>query len=284
MDKFGTSLWNELVHSKTTETIEKIVKYTNKLLEDCINYYTQYYRNEDVAIKFKNRSNVEKLITEIQKVKNKIHVKPQGSEIDDAWGCIYTNDLYTIHLNFYNFFNGKVNASIYDTIVHEMGHIIDFQLRSMGERPSYMEGSVLRPINETDEYIVSREEDYARVQRLRNLLWLSPLADETELKTGLEELIRKGSFVFPNLSVEFSSDGTKMMLKASGNIRNLDLSHLSWVLGNLTVNGYLASDLGYLFAKYSQVINGVIHVDLTKIVKINKFFVDKGGSNSGNFA
>jgi hypothetical protein len=284
LDKFGTSLWNELVHSKTTETIEKIVKYTNRLLEECITYYISYYRNEDVAIKFKNRSNVEKLITEIQKVKNKIHVKPQGSDIDDAWGCIYTNDLYTIHLNYYNFFNGKINASIYDTIVHEMGHIIDFQLRSMGERPSYMEGSVLRPINETDQYIVSREEDYARVQRLRNLLWLSPLADETELKNGIQELVSKGKFVFPNLNVEFSSDNKLMILKASGNIRNLDLSHLSWVLGNLIVNDYLASDLGYLFAKYGQVVGGVIHVDLSKIVTINKFFVDKGGGDFGSFA
>ncbi len=282
MDQILKQLWNEYKHSPKQETIDKIVKHVDDLLSKCINYYTTYYQSEGVISKFLNKSNSEKLINEIKKVKNKINLRPQGSDIDDAWGCIYTNDLYTIHLNYFNFFNGRIDASIYDTIIHEMGHIIDFQLRNMNEKSSYMELGYLKPKTESDTYILSREEDYARVQRLRNILFLTPFATEHEVSMGIQTLIKDNMFYIPNLTISFSDDNTKMLLKGTSPIKVLELNQLSWVLGNLVINNYLASDLGYLFAKYGKVVNGVIEVDLVKISLINKNFVDLGKNSFDN--
>lgn len=283
MDQLSLQLWNEFKHKGSVDVITKIINHTDDLLDKCKTYYETYYQREDVKTKFLNKSNADRLISEIKKVKNRVNLKPQGSEIDDAWGCIFTNDLYTIHINYYNFFNGKVDASIYDTIVHEMGHIIDFQLRRMNERPSYMEVGFLKPKTESDKYIINREEDYARVQRLRNLLSLNPFATEQEISEGIKVLIKENKFSIPNLTVEFSQNYEKMLLKGSNPIKNLELNQLSWVLGNLVVNGVLSSDLGYLFAKYGQVVNGIIEVDLSKISKINKLFANKSDDGWGNF-
>jgi hypothetical protein len=283
LEQLSLQLWNEFKHNRGVESISKISNHTNDLLDKCKTYFETYYIREDVKTKFLNKSNADRLISEIKKVKSKVNLNPQGSDIDDAWGCIFTNDLYTIHINYYNFFNGKIDANIYDTIVHEMGHIIDFQLRRMNERPSYQEVGFLKPKTDSDKYIISREEDYARVQRLRNILFLPPFATEEEIVDGIKSLIKENKFYFPNLTVEFSEDKLKMLLKGSNPIKNLELNHLSWVLGNLVVNGYLASDLGYLFAKYGQVVQGVIEIDLSKISKINKLFANNSDGKFNNF-
>jgi hypothetical protein len=283
LEDIGLTLWNEHKHNPTNDSINRIIEFNNSELKRCVEWFSSYYTSDEVKKKFKNPDNIKRLIEEISKVKIKVNVSPQGGEIDDAWGAIYTNDLYTIHINFYNFFNGKINSSVYDTIVHEMGHIVDFQLRAFRENPSFMEPSSLRPISQSDMYIVSREEDYARVQRLRNLLFLSPFAEKDELVEGLKKLIDSNKMSIPNFEIEFSSDNTKMIVKHKQELKVLPLGHISWILGNIIINDYLASDLGYLFAKYSKVNNGKIEIDLTKIVRINKLFVNKGKNNLDNF-
>lgn len=272
MDQISKKLWDEYKHLPKQETLDKIVKHTDELLSKCVDYYVNYYQSEEVKKKFLNKSNSDRLVNEIKKVKNKVYIRPQGTDVDDSWGWIYTNDLYTIHLNYFNFFNGRLDANVYDTIVHEMGHIIDFQLRRMNERPSYYEVGYLKPKNDGDTYVINREEDYARVQRLRNILFLTPFATVEEISTGIDVLIKENKFYVPNLTITFSDDKSKMFFKGNNPIKNLELSQLAWVLGNLVVNNYLSSDLGYLFAKYGQVVNGLIEVDLMKISTINKNF------------
>jgi hypothetical protein len=283
LEDLGLKLWNEHKHNPTNDSKNRIIEFNNSELEKCVEWFSSYYTSDDVRKKFKNQNNIKKLIDEISKVKIKVNLGPQGSEIDDAWGAIYTNDLYTIHINFYNFFNGKINSSVYDTIVHEMGHIVDFQLRSFRETPSFFEMPTLRPLSDSDMYIVSREEDYARVQRLRHLLSLSAFAELDELVEGLKKLVESNKMSIPNFKINFSGDKTKMIVEHSQQLKVLPLNHISWLLGNIIINDYLASDLGYLFAKYSKVNKGKIEVDLVKIVRINKLFVNKGKNNFDNF-
>jgi hypothetical protein len=261
-------LWQDYTKNKIDDGI---VDYVNSELLTIINDYIQYYLQKDVLSKFKNKNNSNILIENIKKIKVVCFFNPQGNSADRAWGYIYTNDLYTVYLNIYNFFNGRVNASMKDTIIHEVGHLIDFQLRRLGEIPSYMENSVTKP-NINDEYIISKEEDYARVQRLRFTLSLSPLATLEELIEKLNNLVINKKIVVDELTISFSDK--YMILSFTRPIRNLNLSELSTVLGQTVIDNYLASDIGYLFAKYAFVKDGKIHIDLEKITKINKLFVN----------
>jgi hypothetical protein len=261
-------LWQEFI---TTKVDDKIEEYINSELNATIDRYSKYYSNNDVLSKFRNKNNSSILIENLKKIKVISYFTPQGNSADRAWGYIYTNNLYTVFLNVYNFFNGRLNASITDTIIHEIGHLIDFQLRRLGEIPSYMENSIINPsIN--DEYTISREEDYARVQRLRFTLELSPLATIEELKQKLSNLVTSNRIQIDELKIDFIDQ--YMVLSYIKPIRNLTLSELSSVLGQTVIDNYLASDIGYLFAKYSFVKEGKIYIDLDKISKINKLFVN----------
>jgi len=261
-------LWSEF---NATKISSNILEYINTELVNTINKYSEYYSNEDVLGKFRNKNNSNTLIDNLKRIKVISYFTPQGNSADRAWGYIYTNNLYTVFLNVYNFFNGRINASITDTIIHEIGHLIDFQLRRLGENPSYMENSLVNPTF-NDEYIISREEDYARVQRLRFVLELSPLATIEEVIEKLSNIASSNRLKVDELKITFSDK--YMILSFTRPIRNLTLSELSSVLGQTVIDNYLASDIGYLFAKYAFVKDGKIYVDLEKITKINKLFVN----------
>lgn len=278
------SLWSNYVATKSVEAEKAIVDYTDEQLKKSLDWFIQYYSDTEVHKKFKNKSNPVNLITGLKKIKVIVNVKPSGSEVDEAWGWIYTNNLYAIYINFYNFFNGRIDASVYETIVHEMGHLVDFQLRSLRESPSYMEGSVLSPKSRVDDYIISREEDYARIQRLRNLLHLHPFEDHTGIGDSLMKLVVDGKMYIPHLAINVSNDKKKLIFSISKKIPTLTMSNLAGVLGSLVMNDYLATDIGYLFAKYAKVSNGKIEVDLVKIATINRKFVNTGKDSIGKLS
>lgn len=260
-------LWDEF---RSSNIDDQILEYINSELLSIIEKFSEYYSNEKVISKLRNKNNSAILIENLKKIKVVPYFTPKGSAADRAWGYIYTNDLYNVFLNVYNFFNGRINASITDTIVHEIGHLIDFQLRRLGEVPSYVEKGIVNPsIN--DEYIVSREEDYARIQRLRFILDLTPFATIDELISKLDDLYRSNRMKIDQLKISF--DNKYMVLSYTKAIRILTLSELSSILGQTVIDNYLASDIGYLFAKYSFVKDGNILIDLDKIVKVNTLFV-----------
>ncbi len=264
-----------------TNSDEKdFITYIDSELKNAIKWFSDYYKKEDVISKFRNKDNANILIDNLKEIQVISFFRPQGSSADRAWGYIYTNNLYTVYLNVYNFFNGRINASITDTIVHEIGHLIDFQLRKLKETPSYLEPSILRSVP-SDDYIISREEDYARIQRLRILLDLSALADVSEISNSLKKLVESDKMILEEFTIDLIGD--KMLVYLKQSIRVLTLRELSSVFGNLVINGFLTTDIGYLFAKYSKVESGKIIVDLEKISKINKLFVnnDKGFSKFG---
>jgi hypothetical protein len=270
-------LWNGF---RISSNEKDFLSYIDIELKNTIEWFCEYYKKEDVISKFINKDNPKNLVDNIKKISVVSFFRPQGTSADRAWGYIYTNNLYTVYLNVYNFFNGRINASIVDTIIHEVGHLIDFQLRRLGERPSYLEPSILRSIP-SDDYIISREEDYARIQRLRVLLDLSPLADVSEISDSLKKLVESKKMILEEFNIDLID--IKMVVYLNKPIRILTLRELSSIFGNLIINDYLATDIGYLFAKYSKVEDGKIVVDLEKISKINKLFVnnDKGFSNFG---
>jgi hypothetical protein len=162
--------------------------------------------------------------------------------------------------------------------------LVDFQLRALGEKPSYMEESVLIPKGRVDEYIISREEDYARIQRLRNLLDIHPFETHEGIGDAIMELVNDGKMYVPHLSISLSSNKKKLVFGFIKKIPKLGISDLAGIMGGLIVNEYMATDIGYLFAKYGSVSSGKIEVDLEKISKINSKFVKGGGSDKNNLS
>jgi len=278
------SLWNQFRSTVSKESEAAIVEYVNEQLKKSTEWFTEYYSNPEVHKKFRNKSNPVHLINGLKRVKVVVNTKPSGSEVDEAWGWIYTNNLYTIYINFYNFFNGRIDASVYETIVHEMGHLVDFQLRSLGERPSYMEPSIITPTRGTDDYLISREEDYARVQRLRQLLNIHPFETHEGISDSIMKLVNSGKMYIPELTISTSPDKKKLIFSYIKRIPKQTMARLAGIFGNLIVNEYLATDIGYMFAKYGDVSNGKIEVDIEKIAKINSKFVNKGGSVNTKFS
>jgi hypothetical protein len=277
-------LWKSYLNDSSEENKNKIIDKINKDLKKCVDYFAEYYKNPDNLRKFKNQKNIDTLIQEINKVKVITYFKKYNSDLDTSWGYIYTNDLYTIHINYFNFFNKKINASIYDTILHEMGHLIDFMLRSLKEAPSFFEFGHMRAKTNTDKYIISREEDYARIQRLRNIFKLNPIGTYQEIADILNEYIKSKRIELGNLELEISPDKKNIIVKTNVNLSKLELTDLAYVFGNIVIDNYLATDIGYLFAKYAKVENNNILVDLVKINNINNKFVNTGFTDNGNFA
>jgi Rad3-related DNA helicase len=277
-------LWNEFLTNPTEENKILILNEVNNDLKRCIEYFTDFYKNPQSISKFRNKSNVDKLLKEINKVKVITHLKNDDPNLNDSWGYVFTNNLYTIYINYFNFFNNKVNANIYDTILHEMGHLIDFQLRRLGEIPSYMEPSILRPQSEPDFYIISREEDYARIQRLRNIFKLNPIGTFDEIADKINEFISSNRISVAHLELKISPDKKKLIVVLSKNFKSLTLGNVSYILGNLVIDDYLATDIGYLFAKYAKLVNqNILEIDLVKINNVNNTFVnDDNNDNYGN--
>lgn len=277
-------LWKSYLNDSSEKNKNNIIIKINEDLNKCINYFTEYYKNPQNLSKFKNESNIDKLINEINKVKIVTYFKKYDNDLDTSWGYIYTTDLYTIHINYFNFFNNKVNANVYDTILHEMGHLIDFMLRSLSEIPSFFEIGHMRPKSIPDQYIISREEDYARIHRLRNIFKLNPIGTYQEIADKFNEFIKLKKINILNLNLEISEDKKNLIVKTNNNISNLNLTDLAYIFGNIVINNYLATDIGYLFAKYSKINNTNINVDLVKINNINNKFVSNKFNDKNNFA
>jgi hypothetical protein len=276
-------LWNTYRSTPSKKHETEIIQYVNEQLKKSIDWFITYYSNPDVHKKFKNKSNPINLINGLKRIKVIVNLSPTGAGADDAWGWIYTNNLYSIYINFYNFFNGRIDSSIYETVVHEMGHLVDFQLRFLGETPSYMEDSLISPKSKMDIYIISREEDYARVQRLRHLLNLHPFETYDNITDALMKLVVEGKMYISDIRITSSVDKRKLRFAFIKKIPPLSLSNIAGIFGNLVINEYLATDIGYMFAKYALVSNGIIEVDIEKIAKINTKFVNKGGFTDNNF-
>jgi hypothetical protein len=277
-------LWVQYSKNKTNDNRNKILTELNNQLETIKEYFIKYYSNPSILPKFKNRNNISRLIEQIKVVKLVLFYESNNTNVSDAWGYIYTNNLSTIFLNLYNFFNGNINASVYDTIVHELAHIIDFTLRRFGETPTYFESPELTDNIRNVEYITNKEEDYARVHRLRKLLNLPPFSTYTDIADSLSDYIKNNKISIWNHKLNVSQDKKYLYIKSDGPIRTLSIAELSQFFGNLVINEYLATDIGYLFAKYAKVEDGIIKINIVKIDKINSKFVNNLNGNSGNFA
>ena len=98
-------------------------------------YYAYFYSKPDTIAKFNKTANVKKIKEYIPKIKYKLI-----NEKTRQYGFVNRDKPYVLNLNIYNLFTRSNNTIqpkgtvLYDTILHEIGHLIDFQLQRLGEK------------------------------------------------------------------------------------------------------------------------------------------------------
>ena len=192
-------------------------------------YYKDYYsdKNPDVVNKFKKRGifslpidTLKILHKRLDKIgasdkRHEIYYTTKGMKranpitnmfsgsLKGAWGFAkpWKNKVY---INLHQFSNPNVGGwqdSIYNTMVHEIGHVISFILFKWGKRP-YKKIKVDNIFDKKDKkdpgvkYILTDAESYARVQQLRRALGVTTNLTTTEWVTLWMEAVNNGDIKF----------------------------------------------------------------------------------------
>lgn len=267
ISKFGNQKFINRIHTLTKDNLKKVKQY-----------YINHYSKPETIAKFKNKNNVDiikKFITTITYMfySQKGSTFGYVSKLKDA-STVYLNVNRLFRNENYNIFSK--GSLLYDTILHETAHLIDFKLKSIGETSITPSKGNYQAFSDKDKYVENDTETFARLQRLRELLKLNPKADGNEIKTKLVEFFKSGKITFPNVYVQEADDKLGIIFTPKHNVEQW-LKNLWSFYSNMRVNGTQVSDIAALFAKYSYVIRQYptkIYLDLEKLGTIHTSVVD----------
>ena len=259
-----------LVEQSLSEQSKKEINTLIKTEGDKVKqYFLKFYSNPQTIAKFSKKQNVDSIKKFIPTISFKIFLE-QGSRN----GYVKTNDYDVIHLNLLRLFKKSGDryvqngSQLYDTILHEMAHCIDFKMQSLGERTISPSSGYYDVDGGKDEYVLSDIETFARVQRMREVFGISPRANGEQIQNKLVEFIRSKRLVFPNVQIGviqkpfgliFTPPQTKGVL-----------TKLWGFYDPMMVDGSKNSDIAALFAKFSSIKdNKKVFLNLDSIGKIN---------------
>ena len=260
--------WGSLDPANRETETQKIRDYINSSKQKVINYFLNFYSTPESTSKFQNKNNVPKLKSLIGGIKIKINNTPQSSPNPNAIGYIDPKDPSTMVLNIYRFWTGKDSSSMYDVMLHEIGHSISLYLKQLGETPSMPSSPYYKPEDGKDSYVASDIETYTRIQRLRNILELKGDEDGVTILNKLITAFKSGVLKLPNYTVGKTTDNKYLVFKKIIQEKGM-LEDLWKLFGGMTYNNAKMSDISALFAKYSQVQNGLIYTNINFIGKVN---------------
>lgn len=235
------------------------------------NYYLQHFSKPETIDKFKNKNNIDKIKKYIPTIKYILY-----SENSGVGGFVNQNKPGIINLNTNNLIRdikGFVTSKgtyLYDTILHEMGHLIDFKLQELGENTIAKSSGYYKPTGGKDDYVFSDVETYARVQRLRETLGLNPNANGEEIKKKLIEFIKLKKLTFPNVKIQDVKSPTTGLLFTPTQTSKGELSDLWKFYSPIRINNTTVPDISALFAKFSSYRNGgLVFLNLDVIGRVN---------------
>lgn len=272
------------VSSEQKEQISKLITNDSKKVKD---YYQKHYSKPETVAKFKNKNNVNEVKKYIPSIKYKLFPNSEKNSL----GFVLKNVPGIINLNVDKLFvkngnNVSANGSLlYDTILHEMAHLIDFKMQELGEKTITASTGYYNANTgdgKKDDYVQSDVETFARVQRLREVLGLNPISDANDIKQKLIEFIKSKKLIFPNVKILNVNSPTGLMFttteKSKGNLTEL------WrFYSPMTINGSKVPDIGALFAKFSSFREGgSVFLNLDVIGKVNVTTVSVPSTNSNN--
>jgi hypothetical protein len=272
------------VSSEQKAEINKLITNESKKIKE---YYQQHYSKPETVAKFKNKNNVNEVKKYIPSIRYKIY---PGSE-RTALGYVKKEVPGLINLNVDKLFlknenNVSANGSLlYDTILHEMAHLIDFKMQELGEKTITASTGYYNANSgdgKRDEYVQSDVETFARVQRLREVLGLNPNANGNDIKQKLIEFIKSKKLIFPNVKISNVNSPTGLLFTTTERSKG-NLTELWGFYSPMTINGSKAPDISALFGKYSSYREGgSVFLNLDIIGKVNVATVAAPTTNSNN--
>ena len=234
-------------------------------------HYINHFSEQETINKFKNKNNVSIIKNFIPTIGYKQFIKKSGNQN----GFVNKNNPKTINLNLYYLITKNGNtlspkgSLLYDTILHEMGHLIDFKLQSLGEKSISSSTGYYSPTDDKDNYVQSDVETFTRIQRLREVLGLSSIANGGEIRNKIIEFIKSKKIQFPNVKIMADEKNTGILIFEERNRTKGVLTDLWRFYSPLKINNTSASDISALFAKYSKIENGRVILDLNLLGKVN---------------
>jgi hypothetical protein len=234
-------------------------------------HYIDHFSEQETINKFKNKNNVSIIKNFIPTITYKPFIDKRGK----YHGYVNKKNLNTINLNLYTLFSKNGNtispkgSLLYDTILHEMGHLIDYKLQSLGEKSLTNSTGYYQPTDGYDNYVQSDAETFARIQRLREVLGASSIADGKEIRNKIIEFIKSKKIQFPNVKIMADDRNAGILIFEQINQSKGVLTDLWKFYNPLKINNTSVSDISALFAKYSKIENGKVILDLNLIGKVN---------------
>jgi hypothetical protein len=251
------------------------------ILDKVKQYYLKYYSDKKNISKFKYNDNVNIIKQFIPTIDYKTY-----QEMDNISGLVTETFPTIMYLNVYYLFDmGKWDLipkpkEIFDTIFHEVAHLIDYRLQSIKEKTIERTYNIFNVKDNDDEYIESDTENYARIQTLRLEFGISPNANGTQIKHKILAAIKQGKIIFPGVKVK-SKGNVLQFIKDGfiGQARNdfhytKDLKVLDSFFQPMVFNGRYDYSLSKLFAKFSTIDNNSVFLDLDILGRVNISVVD----------
>ncbi len=259
----------KVITAETKKQISQMVVNEGKKVSE---YFKTFYSKPETIKKFKNKNNPSVVVKYIPTIKFKMYSKndyKNGYVKNDNSGIIYLNVsmLFTIDANG----NAKLKptTSLYDTILHEMGHLIDFKMRKLGEKTIPRTEGYYDVEGDQDEYVNSDIETFARIQRLREELGLGAISGGTAIKQKLFEFYKAKKWLFPDIKVFSVKQPVGLLFKYKNTTKG-ELTDLWQFYSKMTMNGTSVPDIAALFAKYSMITKeGSVFLNLEAIGKVN---------------
>lgn len=255
----------EQIPDKARNEMSQLITQEGKKVK---NYYLNLYSDPKTIAKFSNKANVDAVKRFIPTISFKVF-----SEKGSRNGYVKTNDYDVINLNILNLFSakdGKIvqnGTKLYDTILHEMAHSIDFKMKDLGEKTISTSIGYYDVSGDKDEYVSSDLETFARVQRMREIFGLGPMDKGSQIKNKIVEFIRSKRFVFPNVKIAESNDPVGLIFVPP--TKKGKLTQLWGFYDPIQIDGKKNSDLSALFAKFSVAKDGKVFLNLDTIGKVN---------------
>jgi len=264
-----TKIINEQgISNSDKQIINNLIKTNSQKVKS---HYINHFSEQETINKFNKPSNISIIKSFIPTIGYKPFIKTSGNEN----GFVNKNNPKTINLNLYYLITKNGNTIspkgtlLYDTILHEMGHLIDFKLQSLGEKSISNSTGYYTPTDDKDNYVQSDVETYARIQRLREALGVGSNANGEEIRNKIIEFVKLKKIQFPNVKIMADDGRPGILLFTERNKTKGVLTDLWRFYSTLKINNTSISDISALFAKFSKINNGMVILDLNLIGKVN---------------
>ena len=218
------------------------------------------------------------------KIKLNASSDPNASEmVKKSWGyCSSEKDPFTLHLNLYNFYNGKAqgNKSIKDTIKHEMAHLIDGFLKK-NKVSTYIptHASHLGADEYARIYLINDRDTFARLNILRGVINVGPADSGKQILEKFLSSYKSGKIKSESFTFSGAKDNKKdlyilvMKPKYTEKRASLETAQSAYKLMSgrkaIMVDDKENYNIEQLFSNFSAFKNGEIYVNMSEIAQVN---------------